>query len=80
MAENRNQYFATSDWTGSLNGLQALCPDTESVALVVVWFGDDLRAGHCTIAPRVDNAFKTLTFPYAPPWITDWSVAGLTRP
>lgn len=80
VADNRNQYFATTDWVGSLDALQALCPNLENVALVVVWFGDDLRAGHCTIAPRVDNAFKTLAFPLVPPWITDWSVAGITRP
>ena len=79
VAENRNQYFAATDWAGSLDALQALCPNLESVALVVVWFGDDLRAGHCSIAPRVDNAFKTLAFPLVPPWITDWSVAGITR-
>ena len=79
VAENRNQYFASSDWVGSLDALQALCPNLESVALVVVWFGDDLRAGHCTIAPRVDNSFKTLTFPFVPPWISDWSVAGMSR-
>jgi GTA TIM-barrel-like domain/Putative phage tail protein len=38
----------------------------------VSWFGDDLRAGSCTIEPRVDVKTKT----------TDgatWSVAGLTR-
>ncbi len=72
VAENRNQLFAQSDWVGSIDALQALCPNLVSVALVVVWFGDDLRAGHCTIAPRVDNTFKTTTG-------NDWSVAGLSR-
>jgi len=76
-AENRHQLTAATDWTASLDALQALCPNLESVALVVAWFGDDLRAEHCTIAPRVDAAFKTIgQFNFWPP---DWSVAGLTR-
>ena len=79
VAENRNQHFAETDWHGSLDALQALCPNLESVALIVVWFGDDLRAGHCTIAPRVDYPFKTLSFPYTPVFVSDWSVAGLAR-
>ena len=80
VAENRNQHFAASDWTGSLNALQALCPNLKSVSLIVVWFGDDLRAGACTIAPRIDNRFKTLSYPFIPQVIDDWSVAGVPRP
>lgn len=74
--ENRSQSWAPTDWQGSLDALQALCPNLENVALVVSWFGDDLRAGRCTIAPRVDNAFKTLPVIFA---TADWSVAGLPR-
>jgi hypothetical protein len=77
--ENRNQSWAATDWRGSLDALQALCPNLRSVALVVTWFGDDLRAGACTIAPRVDNGFKTLSWPFYPVVVTDWSVAGLSR-
>ncbi len=73
--ENRSQSWAATDWKGSLDALQALCPNLESVALVVAWFGDDLRAGHCTIAPRVDNAFKTMPSIFG----SDWAVAGLSR-
>ena len=79
VAENRNQSFAATDWAGSLDALQALCPNLGSVALVVVWFGDDLRAGHCSVAPRVDNSFKTLSYPFIPLIVDDWSVAGLSR-
>ena len=79
VAENRKQVFAASDWIGSLDALQALCPNLKSVALVVVWFGDDLRAGVCTVSPRVDNTFKTLSFPFIPQVIADWSVAGIPR-
>lgn len=72
--ENRSQSWAATDWKGSLDALQALCPNLQSVALVVAWFGDDLRMGQCTIAPRVDNVFKNANI-LSP----DWSVAGLSR-
>jgi hypothetical protein len=70
--ENRQQFQAESDVLASLDQLEALCPQLQTVNLVVSWFGDDLRAGHCKIAPRVDNAIKT-----TPDNI--WAVAGLTR-
>lgn len=81
-AENRHQLTAPTDWAASLDALQALCPNLRSVALVVAWFGDDLRAGHCTIAPRVDATFKTIgefDFVFGAFWPPDWSVAGLIR-
>jgi hypothetical protein len=81
-AENRHQLTASTDWKASLDALQALCPNLESVALVVAWFGDDLRAASCTIAPRVDALFKTIgefDFVFGPFWPPDWSVAGLHR-
>lgn len=43
-AENRHQLTAATDWEASIDALQALCPNLESVALVVAWFGDDIRA------------------------------------
>ncbi|MBZ6076419.1 baseplate multidomain protein megatron [Microvirga puerhi] len=70
--ENRHQLQRATDMNASLDALQSLCPNLERVSLVVSWFGDDLRAGSCTIAPRVDVVSKQ----------TDgaaWSVAGLTR-
>ena len=70
--ENRHLLSAPSDWTASLDALQALCPNLTSVALVVSWFGDDLRASHCTVAPRVELAAKTTVG-------AEWSVDGLTR-
>jgi hypothetical protein len=42
------------------------------VSLVAGWFGDDLRAGHCTVKPGVEVASKT-TYPQ------DWSVNGVAR-
>jgi len=81
-AENRNQLTATTDWIASIDALQALCPNLESVALVVAWFGDDLRAGQCRIEPKVDSRFKTIgefNFITGEAWPPDWSVAGATR-
>jgi hypothetical protein len=56
----------------SIDELQALCPNLEWVTLVVAWFGDDLRAGVCTIRPKVDEAEKVTRG-------AEWSVSGLTR-
>ncbi|QGM96331.1 baseplate multidomain protein megatron [Methylocystis parvus] len=81
-AENRHQYTAGTDWEASIDALQALCPNLKSVALVVAWFGDDIRAQYCNVAPRVDARFKTIgEFNYilGPFWPPDWSVAGQTR-
>ncbi|MGD9922334.1 MAG: glycoside hydrolase/phage tail family protein, partial [Pseudorhodoplanes sp.] len=70
--ENRHVAHAPSDVIASLDELQALCPNLERVALVVSWFGDDLRAGVCRIRPRVDGANKKTDG-------ASWSVAGLDR-
>ena len=45
LAENAHVRRDASDWTVSIDELQALCPNLEWVTLVVAWFGDDLRAG-----------------------------------
>ena len=50
--------MAATDVVASLDAAQALCPNLRRVSLVVTWFGDDLRAGHCTVAPRVEIADK----------------------
>lgn len=70
--ENRHIVSADSDWSASLDELQALCPNLERVALVVAWFGSDLRAGECLIQPKVDRTDKQTHG-------AQWSVAGLTR-
>src|SRR5262249_7344837 len=56
----------------SLDELQALCPLLERVAIVVAWFGDDLRAGSCQIRPKVEALDKATSG-------AAWSVAGLER-
>lgn len=69
---NRHFLFAGSDLLASLDELVALCSALEHVALVVTWFGDDLRAGECRIRPAAtDHA----TSGYSKPW----RVSGLTR-
>jgi hypothetical protein len=70
--ENRHVTYAPSDVAASLDELQAVCPNLERVAVVVAWFGGDLRAGECRVRPGVDNAGKQTHG-------GDWSVAGVTR-
>jgi hypothetical protein len=70
--ENRHVAYAPSDVAASLDELQSVCPNLERVAIVVAWFGTDLRANHCMLRPGVDSSIK----------ITHggtWSVAGLER-
>jgi hypothetical protein len=70
--ENRHVSNAPSDILASLDELQGLAPNLERVAVVVAWFGTDLRAGECRVRPGIDNAAKT----------TDgatWAVAGVLR-
>ncbi|MFN3671542.1 MAG: glycoside hydrolase/phage tail family protein [Bosea sp. (in: a-proteobacteria)] len=69
---SRNQLFGGADIDASLSQLRALCPNLRKVALVVSWFGDDLRAGSCSLAPRVEAAVK-------PTDGAQWAAAGLTR-
>lgn len=71
-AENRNQTTHASDFEASLDALEAICPQCEAVALTSAWFGNDLRAGVCTIRPGVDLTAKITNG-------TVWSVAGVTR-
>ncbi|WP_137045471.1 glycoside hydrolase/phage tail family protein [Pseudolabrys sp. FHR47] len=76
-AENRHVSFAPSDIVASLDELQAVAPNLESVAIVVAWFGDDLRCGTCRIRPGIDNAVKqTDGVTHA---IQTWVVAGVDR-
>jgi hypothetical protein len=72
VGENSHVAGGLSDWTMSIDELTALCPNLKHVALVVAWFGDDLRCGHCTISPRVEAAERNVTG-------GAWSVAGLGR-
>lgn len=71
-ALNRHVLSAGTDIEASLDELQMLCPNLESVALVVSWFGDDLRADKCRLRPMVtQNSTAGLSRP--------WVVSGVAR-
>ena len=72
VAENLNALAHETDLVVALDRLQASAPRVESVSLVVAWFGDDLRAGHCQVRPAVEVAAKA-TSPRT------WSVNGVER-
>ncbi|MEO7224253.1 MAG: glycoside hydrolase TIM-barrel-like domain-containing protein [Devosia sp.] len=72
LGENAHLARDVSDWSLSIDELVDLCPNLENVALVVAWFGDDLRCGECTIAPRVEAAERDVLD-------TEWEVAGISR-
>jgi hypothetical protein len=69
---NAHNASGGSDWSASLDELQALAPNLKSVSLVVGWFGNDLRAGSCTVQPGVENAVRRTT-------PESWSVDGTDR-
>ena len=71
-SENAHLSADVSDWTLSIDELMDLCPNLEHVSLVVSWFGDDLRCGACTIAPRVEATARTVSS-------ASWSVGGISR-
>ncbi len=70
--ENRHVSTAASDVEAALDELQTLCPNLTRVAVVVAWFGSDLRAGQCRVRPGVDNREKVT-------WPLTWSVDGVSR-
>ena len=70
--ENRHIAHAPSDVIAALDELQAVAPNLERVAVVVAWFGNDLRCGQCRVVPGIDNRNKQ-TYGGA------WSVAGVDR-
>lgn len=69
---NRNTLTRATDWEASIDELMALCPNLERVALVVAWFGSDLRAGECRIEPGVETPFREEES-------TPWRVSGIGR-
>ena len=70
-AVNVNAASDTPDIEVSLDRLEAMAPAVASVSLVVAWFGNDLRAGNCTVRPKVEVAAKTT--------VPGWSVNGVAR-
>ena len=70
--ENRHVTQANTDVVAALDDLQAACPLIERIAIVVAWFGNDLRAWRCTVQPGVDSAIKQTSG-------AAWAVAGYSR-
>ncbi|ESR22804.1 baseplate multidomain protein megatron [Lutibaculum baratangense] len=56
--ENRHTKLPGSSFEASLDMLEALAPNVETVTLVVAWFGTDLRCGACEIVPKVETWLK----------------------
>lgn len=71
-AENVHTRQGLTDWSVSIDQLEANLPNAKSVSLVVSWFGTDLRAGVCQIRPGVEQTGKVTT-------PISWSVAGVGR-
>ncbi|PZX46235.1 putative tail protein [Roseinatronobacter thiooxidans] len=66
---NLNSATGLTDIAASLEALARELPHVQSSLLIVSWFGSDLRAGLCEIAPKVEYSDRTA--PDQP-----WSVAG----
>ncbi len=47
--------LAPTDFAASMDILGRELPQVGSVSLVVSWFGDDLRVGHCSLRPKVED-------------------------
>ena len=71
VAENVHALPETPDMLVSLDRIEAMVPAITGASLVVSWFGDDLRAGNCSIRPKVEIAEKTT--------VPEWRVNGVTR-
>ena len=71
-AENIHQSQSASDWEVSMDQLQQSHPQCRRVALVVSWFGTDLRAAKCRIEPRTDGHTKNI-------WPSVYAVNGRGR-
>jgi hypothetical protein len=71
-SENAHASAKRSDFRVSLDDLTSTCRNADAAALVVAWFGTDLRCGACAVKPGVDNASK-VTKPEA------WMVNGISR-
>ncbi|WP_062762667.1 glycoside hydrolase/phage tail family protein [Falsirhodobacter sp. alg1] len=69
---NVNSPSGKSDLETSLDQLGTELPQARSVSMVVSWFGNDLRCGHCDVQPKVEQtAIDGDNMP--------WTVAGVTR-
>lgn len=70
---NVNTAAGVSDFTVSLAQLRRELPRVGSAALIVSWFGDDLRCGQCKVKPKVESR-AVEGVPVA------WRAGGIGRP
>ncbi|MBI6630438.1 baseplate multidomain protein megatron [Pontibaca salina] len=71
-AANTYSPSGKSDFATSVETLVEELPNCSATALVVAWFGDDLRCGECRIKPKVERQAHEGSN-------MAWQVAGLTR-
>ena len=79
LTENRVNPTTETDFVYSLDQLQAVLPNVSATALVVSWFGTDLRCGACSVLPGIDTdsiAFDGGWASFFGSGSTTWSVAG----
>ena len=69
---NVNTAAGVSDLALSLDQLRRELPRVGSVAVIVSWFGDDLRCGSCQVKPKVESRAAE-GFPVA------WTAGGIGR-
>lgn len=53
---NVNTVSGKSDFDTAMDQLETELPQVGMVSLIVSWFGDDLRCGHCLVQPKVEQA------------------------
>ncbi|SMR72831.1 Putative phage tail protein [Aliiroseovarius halocynthiae] len=69
---NLNSPSGMTDFVTSYQQMRQEMPNCRNTALVVSWFGDDLRCGNCQIRPRVEQ--KQVDGKSMP-----WAVSGVAR-
>ncbi|MBO9472029.1 glycoside hydrolase/phage tail family protein [Shimia sp. R10_1] len=71
-AANENTPSGKADLVTSIDALTEELPNCKATSLIVSWFGDDLRVGHCTLRPKVEQSdVDGEAMP--------WRVAGVNR-
>jgi hypothetical protein len=69
---NINSPSGKTDFATSLETLEYELPELKAASLVVSWFGSDLRAGSCTVRPKIED-------PLIDGEEMPWQVAGVAR-
>ncbi|WP_420863748.1 baseplate multidomain protein megatron [Algirhabdus cladophorae] len=55
LSANVNSPSGKTDFVTSTDALNEELPNCGAVSLIVSWFGDDLRCGHCKVQPKVEQ-------------------------